>query len=62
MLPFRRGGYPGADGLYPPAYLGHSPPVSGNCKTIAGMYFITVCIKDRQRLLGEIIKGTDGER
>ena len=28
----------------------------------AGMYFITVCIKDRQRLLGEIIKGTDDSK
>ena len=28
----------------------------------AGMYFITVCIKNRQRLLGEIIKGTDGAK
>jgi len=26
------------------------------------MYFITVCIKGRQRLLGEIIKGIDGAR
>ena len=28
----------------------------------AGMYFIMVCIKDRQGLLGEIIKGTDGAK